>query len=195
MIHQEIHVTVADPCLDSFKADCLDLKVKPIVIDLEVFHDVMTSSNFYGTDDQVKAEAFRIAEELKLRGHDVVRLKIESSPFRSDVPLLQDGSRETYFESHLPVRIQPNEYESLISVGRSDGFHVSRNPFKKTDDGLVVMVTLRNYDDGYHEFVKQVEQIHTELSTRWDVGSQTVEWAWFDTNHLHDESWLNNVLT
>ena len=190
---QEMHVTVENPDIPKFKESCSRLQVKPIILDLDVMTDVMTSSTMDGTDDELLAEAQRISSELTSDGHKVVRVKIESSPFRDDVPQLLQKPDKTYFESHLQVKLQPQDLSKLRDLGIKYSFHVSRNPFKKKEDHLVVMATIRDYRMGLKAFESHVADIKQLIEAHWVVDKTIIEWAWYDTNVEHDKTWVNQL--
>ena len=126
----EIHVTVdGDKSkrenfhfdIDEFKEDCSIVGVKPIVIDLEIndgsiIKDVMTSSKFFGDNRTAYEESERIVTELKNRGYDVVRNKIETVPWHPAAPVISRGEaipNGCYFESHIGIVITPEQKDDL----------------------------------------------------------------------------------
>lgn len=105
----EIHVTVdasemRDPImfdekrfdLDLFKKACVEIGVKPIVIDLEIndgseIQDVMTSSKHFGDNRSAYEESERISDKLKDWGFRVIRNKIETIPWHPAAPVTSTG--------------------------------------------------------------------------------------------------------
>lgn len=183
-----------------FIQQCTLLCVKPIVLDLEtrnglvVQQDVMTSSKYYGDDTGAFEAMVQIATELERVGFTVLRKKIEAEPSHCKAPQ-RPGEvmpANSYFESHVAFLIQENEREILKEVAVRNHAHISRNPFKKTQEGMIVMITLRDYRAPFSLFKKQVEQL---LSDAASVGFTPhkkieVEFAVYDSNTMHDASWL-----
>jgi NTP pyrophosphatase (non-canonical NTP hydrolase) len=212
----EIHVTIeAKSFLESiseFKEDCKDIGVKPIVIDLEIndgsiIKDVMTSSKFFGDNRTAYEESERIVKELRDRGYDVVRNKIESVPWHPAAPVISRGEaipNGCYFESHIGVTIYPEQKEDLQTFIRStltNGHLIelsgtaklSQNFFKKSNDGsrFVNMLTYRSNMCGRPLFEAEVKGIkHLLKEEGFDFEKVEVEYAVYDTNVTHDAKWI-----
>ena len=198
----EIHVTVdatemKDPVmfdtksfdLEIFKQACDDIKVKPIVINLEIngesdMEDVMTSSKHFGDNRTAYEESRRICEELNKYGFKVLRNKIESVPWHPAAPVISTGKEipnGCYFEAHIGVTIYPGQKDELndfvkniedtyainfSGVGDpltslSGTAKLSQNFFKKSKDGskFVNMLTYRSNMCGSPKFKLEVEGI------------------------------------
>jgi hypothetical protein len=183
-----------------FNQQCELLQVKPIVLDLEtkdglvVQQDVMTSSKYYGDDAGAFEIMISIVQGLERAGFEVLRKKIESEPSHHLAPQQpgQEMSEHNYFESHVAFLIQENEREILKEVAVRNHAHISRNPFKKTEQGIVVMVTLRDYYVPFCLFKKQVEQLLNDAASIGFTPHKKieVEFALYDSNTMHDNSWL-----
>ena len=217
----EIHVTVdGDKSkkenfhfeIDDFKEDCSIVGVKPIIIDLEIndgsiIKDVMTSSKFFGDNRGAYEESERIVKELRDRGYDVVRNKIESVPWHPAAPVTSTGreiENGCYFESHIGVTILPNQKEDLETFIRStltNGHLIelsgtaklSQNFFKKSNDGnrFVNMLTYRSNMCGRPKFTLEVDGIkHLLKEEGFDFEKVEVEYAVYDTNVTHDAKWI-----
>ena len=192
----EIHITVDAESysienfgLEEFKSDCVEINVKPIVLDLEMkegtLKDVMTSSKHFGDNRSAYEEANRIANELTSFGYKVVRKKIETVPWHPAAPTFNTGEpipNVCYFESHIGVVISPEEKPYLegfveeLNAGffsPSRGFSrpsqielggtckLSQNFFKKSKDGskFVNMLTYRDSMTCKEDFERDVELI------------------------------------
>ena len=199
----EIHVTVevdlpigdGDVITDwygsisEFKEDCIEIGVKPIVIDLEIndgsiLKDVMTSSKHFGDNRSAYEESERIVSELRNTGYKVLRNKIESVPWHPAAPVISTGKEipnGCYFESHIGVTIYPGQKDELnefvkniedkyainfSGVGDpltslSGTAKLSQNFFKKSKDGskFVNMLTYRSNKCGSPKFKLEVEGI------------------------------------
>lgn len=200
-IPYEIHVTVAHPNnIELYKNDCDDIGVKPIVLDLEnsntVIKDVMTSSKYYGDNRTAYLECERISNELKTRGYDVVRKKIETIPWHPAAPIkFNTMPKNCYFESHIGVLIKTEQDKNLlVEITKKHNAHISRNFFKKLDTGeYVQMLTLRNYNTIYTSFKEDVQMLIDELKNNsFEYEKEIIEFSIYDTKVSHDFNWLNN---
>ena len=206
----EIHVTIKNENLDieKFKSDCNDIQVKPIIIDLEstsnIIKDVMTSSKHFGDNKSSYMESLRIFNDLKDRGYNVIRNKIETVPWHMSAPKElkpnQKIDNDRYFESHIGVLISDSEKNRLSNLVQYindeqlvDGFvKMSQNFFKKVDSGTYInMITYRSYSLGYNDFNKNVEFLKQKLITSgFKFEKVEVEFAIYDSNIHHDSKWL-----
>lgn len=208
-IPYEIHVTVEvsedkplDIFVDHFKNACDKISVKPIVLDLTnksdiELKDVMTSSKFYGDNRSVYEEAQRISGQLSRLGYKVVREKIETVPWHPGAPKKEGESmpKNCYFETHIAVEIDGSKesHDKLSEVARRINGHLSKNVFKKIDDGAyVVMITIRDSHMNREEFEGMVERsIKLILEDGWKIPKkEIVEFAIYDTKVSHDYLWL-----
>jgi NTP pyrophosphatase (non-canonical NTP hydrolase) len=198
--------------IKDFKNQCLSIGVKPIVIDLEindgsVIKDIMTSSKHFGDNRSAYEESERIVKELRHRGYNVVRNKIESVPWHPAAPVISRGEaipNGCYFESHIGVTIYPEQKEDLQTFIRStltNGHLIelsgtaklSQNFFKKSNDGsrFVNMLTYRSNMCGRPKFTLEVEGIkHLLKEEGFDFEKVEVEYAVYDTNVTHDAKWI-----
>jgi len=216
----EIHVTVSvgdefDGLveLEHFKKSCVEIGVKPIIIDLEIkedfVKDVMTSSKHFGDNRSAYEESIRIVNELNKRGYKVLRNKIESVPWHPSAPVISTGKEipnNCYFESHIGVVITPDEKEDLNTFVRSTLTNgqlielsgtakLSQNFFKKSKDGskFVNMLTYRSNMCGSPKFKLEVEGIKQLLNEEgFEFEKVEVEYAIYDTNVSHDAKWISN---
>lgn len=203
----EFHVTVdaINTNTEKFTKVCCDIGTKAIVLDLGInngsaLSDYMTSSKRqYETDDEAFAELYRLADGLAGAGFVVIRRKIETAPWHSAAPqvdgdTMPDGS---YFESHLAIGIAPNQIEQLRNgiVDTTDRLplHLSRNVFKKINDGkVVIMSTLRDYDVHRNAFETKVADSQERIR---ELGFSLIkppiiEFALYDSNTHQDDKWM-----
>ena len=200
--------------ISRFKEDCVEIGVKPIVIDLEIndgsiLKDVMTSSKHFGDNRSAYEESIRIVSELKDMGYKVLRNKIESVPWHPAAPVISTGKEipnGCYFESHIGVVITPDEKRSLNYLvnflNSEDGDEIielsgtvklSQNFFKKSKDGsrFVNMLTYRSNKCGSPKFKLEVEGLKNVLTKKgFDFEKVEVEYAVYDTNVTHDAKWI-----
>lgn len=203
----EIHVTIKHPGFDSdhqnliynFVDACKEIGVKPIVLDLEnggenVMEDVMTSSHHFGDNRSVYEEASSIKLKLQAKGFEVLRVKIETVPWHPAAPMIESEKmpKDCYFEAHIGCIISIEEKEKLAKSAEIFGAHLSRNAFKKIEDGKFVnMVTLRNYDCSYDWFKGDVECFTNSLKCDGFLFDKVItEFCLYDTKVSHDYLWL-----
>ncbi len=179
--------------ISRFKEDCVEIGVKPIVIDLEIndgsiLKDVMTSSKHFGDNRSAYEESERIVSELKDKGYKVVRNKIETVPWHPAAPQNKDKDHPLfhgepipngcYFESHIGIIISPEEKEDLNelvdflneSICEFSGTaKLSRNFFKRSESGKFVnMLTYRSNMVTCKEFESEVRSIEKIISGKND---------------------------
>lgn len=183
----------------SFKSDCEDIGVKPIVIELEkksdiIMHDVMTSSCIITDNAGAYSECNRISKELTQRGYKVIRKKIETVPYHPAAPsMLSDKMpKNCYFEAHIGCVISAEEKEQLQMIATCHGAHLSKNFFKKIEGGKFVnMITHRSYSGNYDLFLKELEELKKDLTNHnFQFEKVITEFSIYDTNVSHDFLWL-----
>lgn len=182
-----------------FKAICKEIGVKPIVLDLEnggesVMKDVMTSSHCFGNNASSYIECIRIEERLKEAGFDVIRKKVETVPWHPAAPTIKGDKMpgDCYFEAHIGCVISPEEKEILVAIALYNKAHLSKNFFKKLEDGKFVnMLTTRSYSGTFEEFEVTVEHLKNKLTEN-NIKFEKVitEFAIYDTKVSHDFKWL-----
>jgi NTP pyrophosphatase (non-canonical NTP hydrolase) len=211
-IPYEIHITVQiaehnDLCqkltIEGFKVDCLDIGVKPIVIDLQdgsgenVMQDVMTSSKHFGDNNTVIEEVERITNALKQRCYKVVRQKVETVPWHPAAPRDKNASaampKDCYFECHFAVVVQDIVDQKLDRLAIANDLHKSRNIFKVYEDGTkIVMLTSRSYSGTYETFQKKIDAIKTVFAQyHYEIEKVIVEFSMYDTKVKHDDVWIS----
>lgn len=199
----EIHVTVAEaPCLETFVSTCRGLGVKPIVLDLQrksggAIKDVMTSSVCFGKNSDAYQELNRIAEGLSSAGFNVVRRKIETVPWHPAAPSSAHKNpvmpESCYFESHLAVRLADDNQRLLLeTLAREHNCHLSRNVFKRHEDGsATVMLTYRDYHQVYEVVKAKVDEVLAALAgAGLSVDKHLIEFSLYDSKASHDGAWL-----
>ena len=204
----EMHITITageNFDTDKYVKDCATIskirrnRIKPIVIDLETegelfMKDVMTSSHYFGNNAGAHDEAKAISDSMEAMGYDVVRVKIETVPWHPAAPQTEKDKMpgDCYFEAHIGCIITPEEKAKLAHIAEGNDCHMSRNFFKKIEDGKFVnMITYRKYDGTYDEFMATVESIKGVLNYK-EINFDKVitEFAIYDTKVSHDFLWL-----
>lgn len=203
----EIHVTVDalmdEKSIEVFKQTCAEIKVKPIIIDLEkdgqvIMKDAMTSSVHFGDNTSAIKAANSIGNHFKINGYDVLRVKIETVPWHPAAPSINDVNfkmpEDSYFESHLRVITTKENKRILESIANKFNAHVSRNFFKKINDAeYIIMVTLRDYKSSSEVFIERVEKLKSVLKdAAFAVDKTEIEFAVYDTNIEHDIEWIRD---
>lgn len=203
----EIHITVSTDAKDGidilkFSKHCTSIDVKPIVLDLQdkygsvIMHEVMTSSKLYGSNKDAFSELNRISSALTSFGYNVVREKIESAFFHTKAPFRSDGDSimpdGCYFECHFNVICTQDDLNNLTQIANSTDCHLSKNIFKKFDDGsFTIMLTYRSYEKMYEDFEKHLTFIkHSLQSFDLSIEKEIVEFSIYDTKTSHDSIWL-----
>lgn len=186
--------------VEDFKQTCLSAGVKPIVLDLEnsgeiVMQDVMTSSHHIGNNSSAYEECIRVAGKLEKNNFKVVRKKIETVPWHPAAPVdLRDKMpSDCYFEAHIGCIISPIQKSELESIADSFGAHLSKNFFKKLEDGRFVnMLTKREYDSRRETFEIAVDTIKSALDSCGIQYEKVItEFSIYDTKISHDFKWLS----
>lgn len=98
-----------------------------------------------------------------------------------------------YFEAHIGCIITPEEKYKLEEIAQLNKAHLSRNYFKKLEDGkFVSMITFRNYENIYSVFEHQLNDLKAALELE-DIHFEKVitEFAVYDTKVSHDLKWLD----
>lgn len=197
----EVHLTVPTSDVEKFKEACIELRIKPIILDLqkkksdEVIQDFMTSSLVFGDKTDAFKEVKRLTEELNKLGLEVIRSKVETAGHN---PLVKskDLPKDTYFESHIQVVIRNSQKENgdLKIFDELKDLHLSRNPFKVHQDSYVQMITYRSYSDSYEEFGNKVCNFveRMEIAGLSIPNYPHIEFCIYDSNVHHDSEWLNS---
>ncbi len=200
----EIHITIDTVSdIEKFKFDCETIGVKPILLDLHlknngIIKDLMTSSIFYGNNKGAYEETKRISSQLIERGYSILREKIETVPWHPAAPTLEFNNNEMpnncYFECHLNILCNDDKRKSLEEITKYFGFvHLSRNVFKRFDDGnYVIMATVRSYTKTYEDFKNDILLLKNELCNNdFEIQKEIIEFSIYDTKINHDSSWIN----
>jgi len=202
--HYEVHLTVLlgrVSELARFQNVCTSYGVKPIIIDLyaharKTQRDVMTSSQFYVTEEEVFGYAYCLYRALTTLGFAVCRVKIESDPFHPIAPRVFTDTMPAncYFESHIPVQVFVGREAELSDIVSRTQARISRNPFKSGDGYAVSMVTLRDYVSPFCVFQgKLTETLLLIKEHQFNLmidKKLEVEFAVYDSNWQHDHVWI-----
>lgn len=195
----ELHVTVKADDLERFRADCAKIGVKPIVLDLQdyaggsVMQDVMTSSKFTALPKRYATELNRVVEELRELGYEVVRTKVEAAPYNPVCPSEVNDiikRRGQYFEAHFRVKTLEHELPRLRKHCECLDAHLSKNIFKKDQEGITILITYRHYRGTIEGFQDIVDLVGRSLKHKgFEVDKTEVEFVVYDSNGNHDDAW------
>jgi hypothetical protein len=201
--------------LEEFRQVCHALDVKPIILALQVgeeeLQDVMTSSHHFGDNSSAYEEMKRVSEGLDRAGFQVVREKIETVPWHPGAPSEKHEDpvmpKDCYFETHIGVFIRdeyscPNgvihryQVPSVKRIADDHKAHLSRNAFKKVDNGPnnsghIQMVTLRHYEGTYEHFKEKAEELRSAIeNNNFLIDNMITEFSVYDTRVTHDLEWI-----
>jgi len=198
----EAHVTVAPFApseADRFRTTCAALGAEPILIELPVGAgpaQPMTASRHHGTLADARREAEGVAAGLANARFMVRRIKIEASPFNADLPQTETAAAAlpstTYFEFHLKLLLEQDTPEDALALlCDAHGAHLSRNAFKKREDGKSErFVTLRCFAVGQPRANTAADCLATALtSAGFTVAKRVAEFCVYDTDASVDEGW------
>jgi len=196
-MYYEIHITVLTDDVIQFKLDCEKIGVKPIVIETQnkdkFEYQVMTSSKYkaiVNVEQEYGFKADEITNKLLNKGYKIIRQKVEKSPDKIKSPNF------IYYESHLRLKIPKSDLtllEIVAKVCNEYNFHLSKNIFKSDDEFIYQMITYRNYNQEYYDFINHVVNAKSFLDySNIFCDKVETEEAIFDSNIHVDNNWLNN---
>jgi hypothetical protein len=199
----EAHITVGgdgQATYDVFRKACAELNVKAIHIELpegSTPSHLITASFHQGPFSRVKGEVENVADDLRARGFNVTRLKMEALLRNSMVPATDDDAcgrpRSNYFEFHVKIGLRdPNELDLLRALCLNYGAHLSRNASNTMADGVPLrFATLRVYERGRAYAVEYFGRFLSALRERgYRLSNVLQEYTVYDTNVALDDGWF-----
>ncbi|WP_244942954.1 hypothetical protein [Streptomyces inhibens] len=201
----EVHLTVRDDG-DRAGAQRLagyaaarGLKCVHIVLEQgEVPSQPMLTMRGSGTYDTVRAEAAAEADGLRAAGLDVVRTKIEATPWSAGVPRTDEEAARLgphyYFEHHLKLLLERSApLAPLLSLVEGHCAHLSRNARRVRADGrLERFVTQRCRMAGIRTAGQRLDELAGRLSAAgYEIASTEREFVVHDGNEALDTGWLD----
>jgi hypothetical protein len=189
----EYHVTVSDDAAAAAAlavwARARDVKFTHIVLARgEMPSQPMLTVRVAGTIVSVLEEASLLAGGLRGSGFDVVRVKLEASPFAEGVPsTAEDGC---YFEHHIKLLLPPDADESaLVDVVTPHGAHLSRNVRRIREDGNSErFVTQRCHAAAVDRLGALTEDLRAAL---YNILSVEREYVVYDDRPSVDAGWIH----
>ncbi len=150
-----------------------------------------------GTYEQVRADAAAKADGLRAEGFDVVRTKIEATPWSAGVPGTDEEAAglgpDYYFEHHLKlVLARSAPVGSLLALVVGHGAHLSRNARRVRPDGRVErFVTQRCRGMGRATAGQRLDALSRQLRDRGHhIAAVEREFVVHDGNLALDAGWL-----
>lgn len=134
----------------------------------------------------------RIASGLKSSGLEVVREKIETTPWHPLSPKTSLDQMEpgTYFECHFTLPDLPTMHGLKPLEWGGIPFLLSTTESKRQKN--LVFATMRHYIATAGTFVEGVNNIHATLTAQLgEIKLPTVEFALYDSNPTHDKAWVD----
>ena len=195
----EFHLTVKNANIDKFSAACNKLGLKPLLLDLHMQNgsfgtDLMTSSTFKGPYRDAVMEMLDLSGKLKREGFNVIRQKIETVPWHPVAPSKENEQymrNGQYLESHLGIKCTEFDYAKLNVIAKEHNMHLSKNAFKKTEESIILMSTLRWYQGTVEDFKVSLDIAAQAFSAAgFVVERQILEFVIYDSKESHDNNWL-----
>ncbi|MGW7641329.1 hypothetical protein [Streptomyces decoyicus] len=151
-----------------------------------------------GTYEKVRAEAAAQADGLRAAGFDVVRTKIEATPWTAGVPGTDDEAAGLgagyYFEHHLKlVLARSAPLDPLLALVVGHGAHLSRNARRVRSDGRAErFVTQRCRRVGLTTAGQRLDALSAQLrAAGHQLASVEREFVVHDGNLALDAGWLD----
>lgn len=196
----ELHVTVSpDSNMQSFKNVCKEIGVKATILELfdnkgkKVLDDAMTSSHFFGNNQEAYEKLNEIKNKLQRNGFDVIREKIETVPWHPAAPSNKGNKkhRNSYFESHTDVFVEKKQEKIIKKMIKEKGYGLSQNTKKVFEEGSIMSITVRDYSCSFEDFELKVKDLEFQLDKFNIKRDKTLsEFAIYDTKISHDKDWL-----
>ena len=202
----EIHVTVDKSSdIEQFNYTCSKLGIKAICLDLidydgnAMVDEMMSSSRFFGNNLEAYEELIRISKGIEQDGFKVVRQKIETTTWHPVVPSKKPGNKKMkvngYFESHIDIFVKAGRLPELIRIAKPNKAVISHNVKKTNPDGSKkIILTIRAYKGLYEDFKEKSKALFKALAEKgFNPDQELIEFALYDTNVTHDESWISKT--
>lgn len=162
--------------------------------DWMITHHYVTGSR--GLEDQydIKALLRAKARQLEESGIRVTRIKLEYDLLhdRSDRNQVVAALDNTYTEIHVKCVLPPDLRDPLIQMAKGLGWHPSRNPFAKRDDGQLVQFVNRRFYGcvTLDQIDMAVDELVALLQAPIDIAEVKYETAIYDSNDDVDRWWM-----
>lgn len=193
----EFHITVDNTSdLETFKKDCQDIGVKPIILDLytddESIKDVMTSSHFKGNTTQASEKLKELSGHLTKKGYTVVREKVETVPWH---PASNHPNKDNYYEAHFAFDPNIKNHSAFKLFLISKNIRLSKNTMKKNKKSVIMGTYRKSASEinsiDFQDEISDIEKLANDNGFN-ILEKPIVEYALHDSNTKHDKKWINN---
>lgn len=153
----------------------------------EVRSQPMLTVRAEGTTAAVLEKAEAMVAELRSAGFDVVRVKLEASPFAEGVPATAEPG--CYFEHHAKLLLPAGcDEAALAAMVMPHGAHLSRNARRVREDGLGERFVTQRCGDAA---VGRLDALIRDLrAAEYDVVGVEREYVVYDDRLSVDEGWI-----
>jgi hypothetical protein len=217
----EIHITVENRDLETFKLDCAKINVEPLLIQKyngeDYQNDMETSETLpYVTFSQAIARRIETENSLKTMGYNVTRSKIETPPSNYEkVPqhhyydnnsYITNYPHFEYFEVHIKPEI-PKKVNSILDYVEIKGgennlytnhsLHISLNITNPNDVRLLFTYRLgKEYGYSPRDIDYDANALTRSLKNYgFRIKEHITEACIFDNNKELDDIWINRTKT
>ncbi|WP_030660749.1 hypothetical protein [Streptomyces rimosus] len=208
----ETHLTVRDTGADGDRAAGLEryaaargLKWVHIVLERgSTPSQPMLTLHGNGPADLMRARSAAEAAELRAAGFEVVRTKIETTPWADGVPVTDAAAAVLgpahYFEHHVKLLLSPaptGARTGLADLVAPHAAHLSRNARRIRSDGREErFVTQRCRAVGRDTAERRLATLLAALrATGHDIASVEREFVVHDSNEALDDGWIDETST
>lgn len=192
--HFENHITImkdSSDIIDGLQYLAPELGFKVIHIAGNNLDDLMTSARYHGTKSDATNWHFNLIDELKTRGFNVLRHKLEVQADYAD----ECDTDNNYYEAHVPVLVDSNSnYCRLQIICEYNVAHISRNLFKSVGTSAgIQMVTMRTFGSRSVFETNLAKLIKNLTEYGFNVDDKVErEYVLIDSNLDHDTPWTSS---
>lgn len=204
--HFEVHLTLEDShsrSSETLRDIFLSKGIKTIFVESikdgeVILKDFMTSKRYSNTTlETVRMEIFKDIVKISDMGINVIRVKIESS-LEYQNPTIW---KFPYLETHIPIVVPKWYYdEKFLEISeflKTFNFHLSKNAFKRHENDITLMATLRMEDSeenrsGISKYTSGVILLLLLNFDKLEVDQSNLEYELcvYDSNQDRDKIWL-----
>ena len=150
---------------------------------------------------EIQKKTFSIAKIFAKKSFKIVRTKCESIYSNEGVPEEEESANLfhcplNYFEFHFKIFFPNESKDSLLKkvekICKENDSHLSKNAFKKSENGEKKFVTCRIYKKG-KDFANQRFELLKNLlkKEKLQIESSLKEYSIYDSNVHLDKGWIN----
>jgi hypothetical protein len=197
----EGHVSVsATGSVESFRAACVRLGVKPVLIELpygETPTQLMTAAYARGDLRDAAEQVAAVARGLRAAGFAIERVKLEAVATNDGVPDTDAAARafpaDCYFEFHVKLALPVGAAHDAVGLlCERHGARLSRNALKQVAGREDRFATLRVYRAGRDAAYLRLDSLLADLASAGVAVVNTVrEYSLYDSAVGLDTGWLD----